>query len=244
MMFLNFNCSQDFTVLSSDKTTQRCNSNLEEKIMKSRIFVTCILSPLFLFVAGCQTTPVQNTAGTPTTYQDPGTRGAVSGVGIESQDIVSMTDKMSRDMLGDPVFVGSKGTPRIIIDSKFFSNESSERINKNIITDRLRIGLNRVSKGRMQFVGREYSGMVEKERDLKRAGKVDTATRGLTRAQAGADFRLGGRISSLDARNASTGQISRYNQITFEMVDLENGLIVWSGIYEFSKSAQDNIVYR
>ena len=214
--------------------------------MKSRKIIACVLSPLFLLAAGCETTPppVQNTAGTATTYQDPGTRGAVSGVGIESQDIVSMTDKMARDMLGDPAFTGSKGAPRIIIDSKFFSNESSARINKNVITDRLRIGLNRSSKGRMLFVGREYSGMVEKERTLKRDGKVDTATRGLTQAQAGADYRLGGRISSLDARNANTGQISRYNQITFEMVDLENGLIVWSGIYEFSKSAQDNIVYR
>jgi hypothetical protein len=94
------------------------------------------------------------------------------------------------------------------------------------------------------FVGRQYAEMVARERDIKRQGAVDIGTNQLSQAQQGGDYRLGGRITSLDSRSASTGQISRYNQITFEMVNLETGEIVWSGIYEFLKTAQDDVIYR
>lgn len=185
-----------------------------------------------------------NAAGRPTSYQDPGTRGVVSGVGIESQDVVSMTDRMARDMLGDPVLAQRNPAPRIIVDSRHFRNESTSRINVNAITNRLRVGLNRAAKGRMVFVGRQYIDVVERERELKRQGKVDVATTGLTRAAAGADYRLVGTITSLDKRSPSTGLMSRYSQIVFEMLDLEAGTLIWSGIYEFEKAAADDVLYR
>lgn len=195
-------------------------------------------------LAGCATDGVQNEAGTPTTYQDTGTRGAVGGVGIESQDIVSMTDQMVRDMLVNPQLTSGGKAPRVIVDSQYFNNQSSQRINKDLIVNRLRVGLAQAANGRMLFVGRQYADAVEQERDLKRDGKVDSGTSGLTRAPAGADYRLVGTIASLDARDTSTGTAERYNQITFEMLDLEYGTLVWSGIYEFKKAAQDDVVYR
>ena len=199
-------------------------------------------------LAGCVTTaptyPVVNATGAATTYQDPGSRGPVAGVGIEAQDIINMTDRMMRDMLANPVLAGSKTAPRVIIDAEYFRNESSSRLNTNSITDRLRVSLNRSAEGRMTFVGRQFSDMVAKERDLKRQGVVDQGTLPATRAPQGADYRLGGRITSLDSRSPATGQMSRYNQITFEMVDLETSQIVWSGIYEFLKTAQDDVIYR
>ncbi|MBF0560760.1 MAG: penicillin-binding protein activator LpoB [Alphaproteobacteria bacterium] len=196
-----------------------------------------------LLLAACQPT-VNNAPGTPTTYNDPGTPGPVQGIGIESQDIVSMTDRMMRDMLAEPRLAAQKRPPKIIIDSEYFINESADRIDKNMITDRLRVDLNRVAQGRMVFVGRHYAGMVEHERDLKRKSVVDQGTTAPTPAQMGGDYRLGGRITTLDARNVHAGAASRYNQIVFEMVDLESGEIVWSGIYEFTKSSRDDVVYR
>jgi PBP1b-binding outer membrane lipoprotein LpoB len=200
------------------------------------------LSLSTVLLAGCQT--VNNSAGTPTTYQDPATAGAIKGVGIESQDIISMTDQMMRDMLSEPRIANASQTPNIIIDAEYFYNESSSRLNKNSITDRLRVSLNRAAQGRMQFVGRHYADMVQKERNIKQAGVVDRGTLPSARAQKGGDYRLGGRITSLDARDPRTGMMSRYNQIVFEMVDLETAEIVWSGIYEFAKTAQDDIIYR
>ena len=208
------------------------------------IALTFVPALLLGACATATTYPVVNAPGSATTYQDPGTRGPVSGVGIEAQDIVGMTDKMMRDMLTNPTLAGRTPPPRVIIDAEYFANESSSRLNKNSITDRLRVSLNRASQGRMTFVGRQFSDMVARERDLKRQGVTDTGTTGLAKAQLGGDYRLGGRITSLDARSPSTGQMSRYNQITFEMVDLETGQIVWSGIYEFLKTAQDDVIYR
>jgi hypothetical protein len=175
---------------------------------------------------------------------DPSVRGPVAGVGIEGQDIISMTDRMMRDMLGSPELTRRPVTPRVIIDAEYFQNDSSQIINKNAITDRLRVNLNRASQGRMSFVGRQYAGMVAKERDLKRQGVTDAGTTGLTRAQSGADFRMGGRIATLDSRNPKTGLQQRYTQITFSMVDLESGMLIWEGIYEFSRATADDIIYR
>ncbi len=195
-----------------------------------------------LLIAGCTT--VHNVPGTPTHYEDPSAPGTVSGVGIESQDIVSMTDQMLRDLFEALSHSRHGRVPRIIIDARYFENQGAQRINKNLIVDRLRIELQRAAQGRLLFVGREYSPMVAREREMKRSGLVDVATRGFTDAQAGADYRLGGRISTLDVRDGSTGRVQRYNQITFEMVDLETGVIAWSGLYEFKKAAQDHAVYR
>jgi PBP1b-binding outer membrane lipoprotein LpoB len=192
--------------------------------------------------------PVNNSPGRPTVYEDVGSPGRVAGIGIESQDIVSMTDKMVRDMLATPVLADRKVSPRVIIDSEYFRNEGSSRINKNMITDRLRVELNRAAQGRMIFAGRHYSDMVNSERSLKREGgstaSVDTGTIGLTKATLGGDFRLGGRITTLDAVNSYNGMSSRTHQIIYEMVDLETGQIVWSGIYDFKKTAQDDVIYR
>lgn len=203
-----------------------------------------ILASLLL-VAGCASAPAGSQPSGMRTVDVPvDSRGPVRGVGIEGADIVSMTDRMMRDLLATPAISGLAQAPRVIIDSEYFQNESSQRINKNAITDRLRVELNRAAQGRLLFVGRSYSGMVEHERALKREGVTDSGTRGSARAQAGADFRLGGRISSVDARDPRTGVIQRYNQIVFEMIDLEDGIITWSGIYEFQRASADDIIYR
>ena len=197
-----------------------------------------------LALAGCATTSVPNANGVAPTTLDPTVRGPVSGVGLEGSDIITMTDQMMRDMLGNQQLANAKTAPRVIIDAEFFQNDGAQPINRNAITDRLRVNLNRAAQGRMIFVGRQYAGMVQQERDLKRQGVTDTGTTGLTKAQAGADYRLGGRMATVDARNPTTGMVQRYTQVTFEMVDLENSTIVWSNLYELSRAAADSVVYR
>ncbi len=196
-----------------------------------------------VLVAGCQTTGVQNVAGTPTNYQDTRTAGLVRGTGIESQDIKSMVDKMVRHMLANPTLAGAAEPPRVIVDSAYFENQSSQRIDKDVLTDRLATQLQISANGRILFVNRERADMVEKERALKRAGKTDTGTVGLTQAVAGADYRLSGRITSLDQRTRS-GVQQRYMNIVFRMTDLENGITVWANQYDFKKAGQDDVVYR
>lgn len=177
-------------------------------------------------------------------YEDPTSAGQVRGLGIESQDIVTVSDLMVRDILSDAGMMQMEKAPRIIMDAEFFRNEGTQRLNKRLIVDRLRIALQRASRGKLVFVSRESAAMVAAERNLKRDGVTDVGTTGMTKAQAGADFRLVGTISTLDSRSASTGSMERYTQMSFELIDLETGVSQWSNQYEFKKSGREDAVYR
>lgn len=203
------------------------------------------MSALLGMAAGCATAP-PHASGVATLNVNPAMAGPVQGIGIEGQDIISMSDQMMRDMLAAPRLVTANNgkAPRVIIDAQHFANDSSQPINRNIITDRLRVALNRASMGRMTFIGRQYAGAVQAERDLKRAGITDVGTVGMTKATLGSDFRLGGRINSQDQKSTRSGLMQRYTQITFEMFDVESGEIVWSGLYEFARAAADDVMYR
>jgi len=175
---------------------------------------------------------------------DPSIRGPVAGVGLEGHDIVSMTDRMARDMIAQPQIARRSTAPRIVIDAQYFKNEGAQIINRNTITDRLRVNLNRAAQGRMIFVGAENTAMVQLERDLKRSGKTDSGTVGLTKAQFGVDFRMAGRIAAVDSRNPKTGLMQRYTQVTLQLVDVESGALVWEDMYEIARASADDIIYR
>ncbi|MFP4381075.1 MAG: penicillin-binding protein activator LpoB [Candidatus Sumerlaeia bacterium] len=178
--------------------------------------------------------PINNPSGEQPAYVDPRETDENTSIGFESGDLVAMTDEMMRDMLANETLARAQIKPRVIIDAKYFKNESSARINKNMITDRLRVNLNRAANGRIIFVGQHYMNMLEKENDLDKNEA----------AMIKADYRLGGRVNTIDAIDQKTGVMSRFYQITFEMFNLENGAIAWSGIYDFKKSAQDDVIYR
>lgn len=200
-----------------------------------------LIVPLMSLLAACAS--YEEPAVVPTAI-DPSQRGPVTGIGVDGADIIAMTDQMMRDILANPTLAGSATPPQVIIDSQYFVNDSAQRLNKDLITNRLRVELNRAARGRMIFVGRQYADAVAKERELKRQGQVDIGTTGLTAAQAGADYRLGGQIASLPTRDPQSGLTQQYTQITFEMFDLERGTLVWTNIYEIQRVARDDIVYR
>jgi penicillin-binding protein activator len=205
--------------------------------MKRVKFGACVGAILVSFLG--QHASAQNSV-----YSAPDSPGAVRGVGTEAQDIITMADQMLRDLLTMPELLNAARPPRVIIDDKYFRNESSEIIDKALITDRIRVGLLRAARGKVVFVGREYADAVASEREAKADGVVDSGTLGRTRAQAGADYRLVGRIGTRDAVDPRTGVRSRFAQYTFELLDLEYGAIVWSNLYEYRKETRDNVVYR
>lgn len=199
---------------------------------------------LCVALVGCSGN-IKNVGGVPAMEVDPSVKGPVSGVGIEAQDIIAMTDKMLRDILATPQIAGRQTPPRIIMDGSDFTNEGSQPINKKLIINRLRVELNRASNGRIKFIGREFSTAVQQERALKRDGVTDIGTTGLTKALSGADFKMVGSIATLDSSSGSrSGLYQRYTQVTFEMLDLESGELIWSNNYEFERAAADDAVYR
>jgi len=197
-------------------------------------------------VAGCtETVRIKESRGRPTQYEDPGSPGRVRGVGLESQDVVSMTDAMARDILANPKVVGvGKAPARVVIDAEYLKNESSSVNNKNILTERLRTDLNRAADGRLVFLARHHAEMVEQESDLEKQEVVTPGTKGPTQQPRGWDYRLGGKIMSLDSTNRATGEKAKYHLIIFELIERGTGIIVWSQKYEILKSAIDDVVYQ
>lgn len=184
-------------------------------------------------------------SGTQATELDPGGRGAISGIGIESRDIDTMADQAVRELMSRPDFIASAAPPRIVVDSAAFYNDSSQRIDRNMITDALRASLNRASAGRIRFISRESMVFIQQERELKRTGIADVGTRGMTGGVAGLDFRLVGRMTSLDNRDGRSGLTQRRTQIVFELVDMETGEIPWTGQpYVILRASGDDVVYR
>ena len=176
---------------------------------------------------------------------DPNARGIVTGTGLESRDISAMADRLVRDLLQRPDFVQAPKPPRVIVDSSRLINKSSQRLDTDMISDQLRAQLMRAAAGRIRFLSRENLQDVQDERELKRNGQVDVATKGLARAVAGSDYKLTGRITSLDSRNNNTGMTQRSMQVVFEMIDLETSESVYiSEPYVILRAQGDDVVYR
>lgn len=215
-----------------------------KKIALGTLLVASTLTLTFTGCGSSSVSIVDDRPTKPTLYEDVQSPGKVQGTGIESQDIVSMTDKMVRDILSTPEVVSRSVAPRIIIDSQYFKNESSSRINKEMITRRLKTSLSRSSRGRLVFINRASAAMIEKERELKRTGRLSEGALGSVKsAPYGADYRLEGIITSQD-KISQTGMRSKYHLIDFVLVDLETGVEIWSNFYEFQKSSTEDIIYR
>src|SRR3954463_12486481 len=113
------------------------------------------------FFSGCASTGVKNPSGVPVTEMRPDERGFVAGTGIESQDLVAVTDKMARGILSIPQIANAQGTPRIVLDP--VKNETRFPINKDIFLTRIRSQLNEKSNHKVLFLARDRMATLEKE---------------------------------------------------------------------------------
>src|SRR5437762_13951422 len=82
------------------------------------------------FFTGCATSAgVQNPSGVAVTEMRPDERGFVAGTGIESQDMVSVTDKMARSILGIPEISRAPAKPFVVLEP--VTNNTRFPINKD-----------------------------------------------------------------------------------------------------------------
>ena len=201
---------------------------------------------VLLVLNSCATAPgggKVSPAGTDGKYAAPDRPSQANTVETESNDVTTACESMVAKMLAHPLLARQDRAPHIIVDSEYFRNEGSSRLNKNMLTDLLRSELLKAANGRMIFVGREYEEMVTKERAQKDAGVIAPGTTPSAPRALGADYRLGGRITDLTNTDSVSGRIERYTQINFEMVDLETGQIVFSDTYKFKKGGKMDEVY-
>jgi len=83
----------------------------------ARISVLSSLAAAAVLLGGCVASQgVKNPSGVPVTEMKPDERGFVAGTGIESPEIVAVTDKMARSILSVPQIARAQTPPRIVID--------------------------------------------------------------------------------------------------------------------------------
>jgi PBP1b-binding outer membrane lipoprotein LpoB len=191
--------------------------------------------------AGCATSRgVRNPSGVPVTEMRPDERGFVAGTGIESQDIVAVTDRMARRILTTPEIANAAGTPRIVLLP--VQNETRFPINQSIFLTRIRAQLNSQASGRVRFLARDQMDALERERDLARAGEVTSSSDPNVNRFRGADFFLTGKLQSQTTR--TTAGISDYVLYSFQLIDAATSEIIWEDFAEVKRQGLEDAAYR
>lgn len=190
--------------------------------------------------AGCASSGVKNPSGVSVTHMNADEQGFVAGTGIESQDLVSVADKMARSILSIPQITNAPTPPVVVLDP--VENKTRFPINKDIFLTRIRAQLNSKSFGKVQFLARERMAALEKERNLKREGAVTASSDPAVQEFKGADYFLTGSLEGLSTRTSKG--TSDYVLYAFHLINARTSVIVWEDMAEIKKQGLEDAAYR
>ena len=83
--------------------------------MKKRAALCLTVAAATALFSGCASYAARNPSRAGAAEMRTDERGFVAGAGIESQDIVTVADRMARDILATPEIANTKGAPRILL---------------------------------------------------------------------------------------------------------------------------------
>jgi len=193
-----------------------------------------------VFLCGCASSGVRNPSGNGVTVLKADEQGFVAGTGVESQDIVSVTDKMARSILETQQIQRAQGQPRVVLLP--IENNTRFAINKDILLTRVRARLNSQTRGKVLFLARERMAALEKEQQLKQTGQVTSGSDPNVVEFQGADFFLTGRLDGSTTK--SSRGVSDYILYTFQLIDARTSAIIWEDMAEIKKQGLDDAAYR
>jgi hypothetical protein len=191
-------------------------------------------------VSGCASSGVKNPSGTGVTQLKADEQGTVVGTGIESQDLVAVTDKMARSVLGIPQIANAATPPVVVLDP--VDNQTRFPINKDIFLTRIRSELNSKCRGKVTFLARDRMAALEKERNLKREGAVTASSDPAVQEFKGADYFLTGSLQGLSTRTKAG--TSDYILYAFQLIDGRTSAIIWEDNAEIKKQGLEDAAYR
>jgi PBP1b-binding outer membrane lipoprotein LpoB len=201
------------------------------KSMKS----LCLSAVTILMLVGCADEPNVR-------YVDPGAMSSrVAGTGVESQDIIAAAQKAAESLLNVPAITSARKPPVILITP--VTNRSSSPIDTNLYTTKVRGTLMQYASGRVVFLARDASSVVnEREQQLRESGAVERgATGNAGRVAKTYDYILTAELQGL-ATATSKGQ-SDYFLVAFKLIDFQD-VLVWENQYEIKKEGRESAVYR
>jgi PBP1b-binding outer membrane lipoprotein LpoB len=191
-------------------------------------------------LSGCASSGVKNPSGVPVTHMNADEQGFVAGTGMESQDLVMVTDKMARSILSIPQIANAATPPTIVLEP--VDNQTRFPINKEIFLTRIRAQLISKAHGKVTFLARSQMATLEQERNRKREGSVTASTDPSVQEFKGADYFLTGTLQGLPTRTkAGTSDYILYD---FHLVDARTSAIVWEDMAEIKKQGLEDAAYR
>ena len=208
--------------------------------MKTNCLLGLGLAGLVVLAGGCASSGVKNPSGAQVTEMRADERGFVAGTGVESQDLVTVADKMARGLLSLDQISAAKSPPYIVLDPVM--NETRFPINKDIFLTRMQTQLASKSGGKVLFLARERMETLLKERDAKRAGQFNATADPNVQEFKGADYFLTGKLQSLTTKTKDG--TSDYVLYTFQLIDARTSIIVWAGDHEIKKQGLEDASYR
>jgi PBP1b-binding outer membrane lipoprotein LpoB len=209
-------------------------------MMKSSTFAPLLITSALVLTAGCSSPGVKNPSGIPVTRMNADEQGFVTGTGVESQDLVAVTDKMARSILAIPQIANATTPPKIVLDPVV--NNTRFPINKDIFNTRIRTELNKKSLGKVTFLARDRMSSLDKERSLKRTGEVTATTDPNKQEFLGADYFLTGELQGMSTRTKAG--TSDYVLYAFQLIDVRTSAIVWEDSAEMKKQGLEDAAYR
>ena len=195
---------------------------------------------LMILCAGCASSGVKNPSGTDVTVMNADERGFVAGTGIESQDLVAVTDQMARSILGIAPIATASTPPRVVLDP--VDNDTRFPINKEIFLTRIRTELNRKAAGKVVFLARDRMTTLQNERELKRSGQVTSDSDPNVVEFKGADYFLTGKLQGLTTKTRSG--TSDYILYSFQLINARTMEIIWEDAAEIKKQGLEDATYR
>ncbi|MDX2176718.1 MAG: hypothetical protein SF028_09610 [Candidatus Sumerlaeia bacterium] len=161
---------------------------------------------------------------------DPETEPIPGVMGIDSKDVILITDKMTRDMVSRVTrFQNPTGRPPAIA---FFEiqNNTNQPMSTDLFLRRVRSQMFASSDGAFRFIDEAAQARIDQIRADKRAGTISASE---LKQLTGADFLLTG---ALDALSQSEGRrASNYVLMTMRLTDTETGEVAWESAEEFRR---------
>lgn len=208
--------------------------------MKNPTALCLTLAAASALLSGCASYGVRNPSGVGVTEMRADERGFVAGTGIESQDIVTVADRMAREILATPEIANAKGVPRIVLLP--VKNETRFPINKDIFLEKIMALLNEKSSGKVRFLARDRMADLEREREMKQSGLVTSNTDPHVNQFKGADFMLTGKLMGTTTRTSAG--TSDYVLYSFTLIDPNTSDIVCQKSHEIKKQGLEDAAYR
>ncbi len=152
-------------------------------------------------------------------------------------DMRRIADTMVTSLTGSAIVQGASKRPVVLVT--LVKNRSEEHIDMKSMTDKIRVAL--VKSGKFRFTEKETRGDLAEEMDYQnQSGYVDAATAKKVGRQIGADYFLTGEITD---RVQEVGRKKYvYYKATFNLVNIQTGILDWTDEKEIRKFYQKRSV--